>query len=435
MCHSIFKEDKAGLKMQNETRLLAYGTLLFYSTLSFAQTGLEVWFYDGQQYSSGEAGLQDWCDSLAPFEFHGTDESDLRDVAVTLHDARAFGRCVLIDSSTGTEVTALEETLRGCISIPPEDSEFYETQFYKPFDDFPYEHVQCDCQGEEWTAYNLFTEVRGCVRPKPEDNADKDDGCSGEKGIGNPCNVATGNKYQSETDISNSSLNFVRSYNSRNLVDLGLGKGWRNNYQKRLVISGNSLILVSQTGRGEPWSKQSGDWVGDVDTDFIVTETTSGFTVTKQNDAYENYNGNGQLISETDTNGNQIIYTYNANNQLTQVVNQYGHSLNFSYDANDHLETVTDANGAVYVYEYDANDNMTVVIYPDVTPDNDSDNPRRVYHYENIDYPNHLTGITDENGDRYAIYSYDEQGRAILTEHAPTTNTVGQERFQLDYQD
>jgi len=73
------------------------------------------------------------------------------------------------------------------------------------------------------------------------------------------------------------------------------------------------------------------------------------------------------------------------------------------------------------------------VIYPDITPDNDSDNPHKLYHYEDTDFPHHLTGITDENGDRYATYAYDDNGKAISTEHATTTNAVGQEKVELDY--
>ena len=58
--------------------------------------------------------------------------------------------------------------------------------------------------------------------------------------------------------------------------------------------------------------------------------------------------------------------------------------------------------------------------YPDATV--------RIYHYEDMAYPNHLTGITDENGDRFATFTYDADGNAISTEHGG-----GQERFALAY--
>ena len=60
-------------------------------------------------------------------------------------------------------------------------------------------------------------------------------------------------------------------------------------------------------------------------------------------------------------------------------------------------------------------------------------NPTRTYLYEDSRFPHHLTGLTDENGDRYASWAYDAQGRAILTTHAVTTNGIGQQHFDLRY--
>ncbi len=264
-------------------------------------------------------------------------------------------------------------------------------------------------------------------------SASEDDG--GGHCVGNPCNPATGNKYQSEIDISGD-FSFMRSYNSRNLFDHGLGKGWRNSYQKRLAVGSNtSLTIVSNTGKGEEkWSRATGTWRSDADSDVSLVETDDGFSVTRQNGDVEYYHKFGRLLSESDAQGKTSVYNYDANNRLVSVTNNYGQSLTLSYNSDDHLATVTDTLGSVTAYEYDANENLISVIYPDTTPTDDSDNPRRTYHYENIQYPNHLTGITDENGSRYATFSYDTDGKAISTEHAQTTNSTGQERFRLNYQ-
>jgi len=69
------------------------------------------------------------------------------------------------------------------------------------------------------------------------------------------------------------------------------------------------------------------------------------------------------------------------------------------------LSSVTDGLGVEYVYEFEVNDNLVAVLYPDATPNDVADNPRRIYHYENTQYPNHLVGIPDENGDYYAQLS------------------------------
>jgi len=257
------------------------------------------------------------------------------------------------------------------------------------------------------------------------DDPGKDQGCNANN-FANPCNVSNGNKHQSETDITNG-IPFTRSYNSLNLASVGLGRGWRHNHQQKLIVSNDSLTQVSGSGRGEPWVKSGGVWSGDPDSDVLIGETESA------NNVIETYNLRGQLTQVEDTNGSQTAYAYTANGLLSQITNEYGQSLSFTYDG-ERLSSVVDLLGNVYQYEYDANDNLSVVVYPDETPNDDSDNPRKIYHYENTTYPHHLTGITDENGSRYATWSYNSEGKAISTEHAPTTNAIGQERFELDYQ-
>lgn len=278
---------------------------------------------------------------------------------------------------------------------------------------------------------DLDVHTAGTFTCTQSDAPDKKDGegC----GVGNPCNPATGNKFQSETDFAYSGFAFTRSYNSSNLADIGLGRGWRSLYQKKLIIDSNSLIQVSSRGRGEPWRKVNGVWQGDADSDVMITEAVDGFTLTRNNGATEWYNLKGYIQSETDTNGQTTIYTYDGDELLlTQVTNSYGHSIIFTY-VGSRVATVTDPTGAVYRYEY-ANGQLVTVVYPDDTPSDDLDNPRKLYHYENTAFPHHLTGITDENGHRYATYAYDATGKAISTEHAQTTNPVSQEKFELDYQ-
>lgn len=87
---------------------------------------------------------------------------------------------------------------------------------------------------------------------------------------------------------------------------------------------------------------------------------------------------------------------------------------------------MTDPTNGVTQYTYDTAGNLTAVIYPD--------GKTRAYHYNeqaytsNTNLPNALTGITDENGVRFATYTYDTQGRAVVTEHAG-----GVERYVLGY--
>ena len=183
--------------------------------------------------------------------------------------------------------------------------------------------------------------------------------------------------------------------------------------------------MISAVSRGELWTKSGGVWQGDADTDYSVTETANGFIVTNDDDSSNHYDSSGRLLLEQAADGKTTTYTYNGQNQLESVTNHFGHTLSLTWDSNNHIDTVVSPNGDTYSYAYDPNDNLVSVTYPGGIT--------RLYHYENGDFSNHLTGITDENGDRIATYAYDSQGRAISTEHAIITGGSAQEKFQIDY--
>ncbi|QWF19654.1 RHS repeat protein [Lysobacter capsici] len=82
--------------------------------------------------------------------------------------------------------------------------------------------------------------------------------------------------------------------------------------------------------------------------------------------------------------------------------------------------------GGEYLYAYDAQNRLETVTYPGGT--------QRRYHYNESAYtagnnlPNALTGITREDGQRYAIFTYGSDGKAKSTEHAG-----GVEKFSSVY--
>jgi hypothetical protein len=67
------------------------------------------------------------------------------------------------------------------------------------------------------------------------------------------------------------------------------------------------------------------------------------------------------------------------------------------------------------------------------------DGTYREYLYEIATFLYALTGIVDENGDRYATFGYASgtynfsDGKVIATQHAQTTNGVPQEKFTIVY--
>ena len=101
---------------------------------------------------------------------------------------------------------------------------------------------------------------------------------------------------------------------------------------------------------------------------------------------------------------------------LLSVTYPAGVKLRFGHDGYGRITSMVDLNGAVTKYEYDAKSNLATIIYPDDTPADDADNPRKQYHYENAGFPNHLTGITNENNVRVVTYGYDQYGQRNFEE-------------------
>ena len=101
--------------------------------------------------------------------------------------------------------------------------------------------------------------------------------------------------------------------------------------------------------------------------------------------------------------------------RVNRAVLWWGNQGNPTTGANN-IATVTDHLGNTVSYTYDAANNLATVTYPG--------GGSKTYLYNeqaytaNTNLPNAMTGITDENGTRFATYQYDSQGRAVSTEHA-----------------
>jgi YD repeat-containing protein len=115
--------------------------------------------------------------------------------------------------------------------------------------------------------------------------------------------------------------------------------------------------------------------------------------------------------------GEVVSLTYSEQGKLEQVDSNKGGSLSFNY-TDGRLSSIETPSGIIqYLYQ---DNNLVQVIYQDGTS--------KHYHYEDTRFPSHLTGITNENGDRYASWAYDPSGRVILSEHGN-----GVERYEFYY--
>jgi len=276
-------------------------------------------------------------------------------------------------------------------------------------------------------------------------------------------------KLAFETDFPGSAdgVEFVRAYRSTPNQTSSqspttynrLGKNWNDTYLRSLVYvpSGSSSVVYAQRpdGRVYTFTLSTSVWVSDADVNGRLVEQTdssgnpTAWQYTNSDDQVEAYGSTGQLQSVTDRSGLTQALTYSdgtaGNNGgyaldasgnpttiilpaglLIRVVDASSRRLQFGYDTDSRIVKMTDPQGGIYTYTYDASNNLSSVTYPD--------GKIRTYLYNEPAYtastnlPNALTGIVDENGVRYATYSYDTSGRAISTGHAG-----GAELYTLSY--
>ena len=158
-------------------------------------------------------------------------------------------------------------------------------------------------------------------------------------------------------------------------------------------------------GRIVVFKKRNGAWVNSSTITERVEEVLdasgllTGYNYYADNNRVESYDAQGQLLSITRQNGLVETLTYDsASGVLQSVTTNVGRSLTFTSDAQHRISTLSDDAGRTWRFQYDAGNNLEYVVYPDGTAGDDSDNPRRRYHYENAAFPGALTGITDERG-------------------------------------
>ncbi len=273
----------------------------------------------------------------------------------------------------------------------------------------------------------------------------------------NPINLLTGYKYQSEVDLQDSAamrLSIQRVYH----WDISQGV-WRFNSQPSIVYLDHEDRKAVEVNRnnhkayifeGHPDT----GWTSDADVYVAltsITDSTSGAVVQwqlrLQDDSVELYSAEGTLQSITYRNGNQKTYINNLpineggdgrDTTLDRVEDWLGNSLSYTYDNSARVIQITASNGAVYRYAYNSDGMLEYVAYPDDTPNVSGtnpfgeDNPFKQYHYESTDFPQALTGVTDEKSVRYATWTYDTQGRATSSEHANSADKVTIDYSHID---
>ena len=232
----------------------------------------------------------------------------------------------------------------------------------------------------------------------------------------NPINVVTGNKYQHETDMrplpGKLGLEFTRSYNSQTDYNQFIGFGWSHSYDINLSnVTDETINLRQSDGRVIVFTHiDSGSYSPPLVSDGYIDKLDNGYNWNWPSGRVYEFTSTGRLERIRDNHGNVIQLYYTEDNYLLSVIDALKRQINFNYDDKGRISALSDPTGLKTHYSYDEIGNLVKVLRGNQT--------EKTYHYENKYDQHNLTGITDERGVRVANYSYDENDRAILSEHA-----------------
>ncbi|WP_220812375.1 DUF6531 domain-containing protein [Pseudomonas paralcaligenes] len=261
----------------------------------------------------------------------------------------------------------------------------------------------CDCKSDE------------CMRPLLNGPATPLT-CSVKPPSGNPINTSNGNKFQREYDYSATAAGGIQLYRGYN-SSTGL---WSHNYSDRLEISNQDITLITSDGRVSYFLDSGTSLISSTIEPGALTRTSLGFDYISEENKVLRFSSAGKLISVRAVGRSDVQVNYVAGR--IELSDSAGNSASLTEDSR-YQPLSFSTSGLSVVYSYGS-----VGQLESVRKEYSGLVAQRTYHYEDSRDSRLLTGITDENGIRFATWVYDDKGRAISSEHAG-----GTEKTQLIY--
>jgi RHS repeat-associated protein len=195
--------------------------------------------------------------------------------------------------------------------------------------------------------------------------------------------------------------------------------GWRSNYDRYLRII-NLTQVAAERPDGQvvnfKCNVSTKSCTSDSDLDYTLTYSGTGASTWKLTtpadtvETYSNTSGKGTLSSIALRNGYTLTMNYTSG-KLTSVSDSYSRSLSFTYTGSVVTGLTTpDSLSLTYGYTTTAGQSLLTSVQYNTSPAT-----TLTYLYENTGLPFALTGIKDENGNRYATWSYNAIGQATLS--------------------
>jgi YD repeat-containing protein len=254
--------------------------------------------------------------------------------------------------------------------------------------------------------------------------------------VADPVNTVRGSNVEQIADYragTPGGLEFIRYYISLGYFQLnGSARHttdyWRTNWDRRIVDGNTSPNVLGYTQRPDgsvkaflPNGTEVHNVEGSAGTDILAklvdgAGATTGWRLTTAAKDIEIYDASGRLQSITKRSGSMFTLTYDGSGHLADVADSFGRHIRLAFDASGRLGSMTDPGGRPYQYGYDSLGRLSTVTYPD--------SAIRTYVYEDTRFVQALTGIIDENNQRYATWAYDASARATSSQNAGAAGLI-----------
>lgn len=262
--------------------------------------------------------------------------------------------------------------------------------------------------------------------------------------MGNPVILVTGTKIQQERDIGGNqwgTLEIARTYRyARDPVNApAAGTLWSFSFERQFSVPDTAegappprISLIRGDGSPIIFDKVGSVYTADIaaaDTMYSLTPKYDEWaykSAAGQLEHYKRINSKYLLASVSKKDGKRTYYSYDENGQLKAISDSFGRTLDVTWQDESAIGSISSPEFSVF-YQYDQlkhDDGVKVngmQRIASVRIDDVAGNTQgtKQYHYGE-GWPDwfYLTGITDENGARFATYSYDAEGRVSRSEHA-----------------
>ena len=285
---------------------------------------------------------------------------------------------------------------------------------------------------------------------------------------GNPAVAATGNKEYREADFDWEGDAFVRAYNSVRDLSLrsGMTDSWAHSFSTRLIMrngSPNTWIRADGYFEYPRWDSATSSYGSSNRTGVVIAKerdeivpTRGRWRISTVSQELLWFNDDGRLAA-FDRGGRifTLEYCTEADVQLAACVSvgdlrrvrsPSGRTLTFDYvaaiqpgpgESGARISRIS-ADSVVQVeYVYDAQGRLTHAskggaaagegmeyLYAESAHLCRTASGGSIAGCQAAAFPDHLTGVIDEKGQRYATYDYDDFGRVTASEHAGGTGKV-----------